>query len=334
MKILVTGGAGFIGSHLVDKLINEGYNVVVVDNLSTGKKENVNPKAKFYKCDIRSSRLIEVIRKEQPEVIFHLAAQINLRQSVKDPVGDADINILGSLNLLDGFIKYSEEISSKLKFIFISTGGALYSNAEIVPTPETYPAKPISPYGNAKLAVENYLNYYHQVFKLPYTVLRLANVYGPRQNPKGEAGVISMFCNRFLHNQSPIIYGNGKQTRDFIFVDDVVNACLLSLKSKKTNIFNIGTSKETDINTIFKEFQKLFGSKIKPIYKKAKEGEQKRSCLDYSLAEREIQWYPQYELSRGLSITIEWFKSFKRKNIDNLKRYKTEGRNSNKDCRN
>ncbi|MGB9680916.1 MAG: NAD-dependent epimerase/dehydratase family protein, partial [Minisyncoccia bacterium] len=298
-----------IGSHLVDRLVKENYKVVVIDNLSTGKRENINPKAKFYQCDICSSKIAEIIKKEQPEVIFHLAAQINLRKSVENPVEDAKINILGFLNLLESFVRYSKKDVSKLKFIFTSTGGAFYGDAKIIPTPETYPAKPLSPYGNAKLAVENYLNYYHQVFNLPYIILRLANVYGPRQNPKGEAGVISIFCDKFLNNKRPIIYGNGKQTRDFIFVDDVINACILSLKSKKRGVYNIGTAKETDINTIFFLLQKLFKSKIKPIYQKAKEGEQQRSCLDYSLAKKELKWIPKFNLEKGLQETVKWYKN-------------------------
>lgn len=302
-NILVTGGAGFIGSHLTDRLIEEGHRVVVLDNLSTGRKENLNPKAKFYKCDICSPEISQIFQHEKPEVVYHLAAQIDVRKSVRDPVSDAKINILGSLNVLE----YCKRFGIK-KIIFSSTGSAIYGDANIVPTPETFPELPLSPYGICKLAIEKYLNYYFQVFSLPYISLRYANVYGPRQNSKGEAGVIAIFCDKILNKQQPIVNGDGKQTRDFVYVDDVVKANILALKSDKIGIFNIGTAEETNINTVFNELQKFIGSEYKEMHGPAVSGEQQRSCLDYLKAEKELGWQPKYSLEKGLSETVEWFK--------------------------
>ena len=302
-KILITGGAGFIGSHLADKLIEQGHQVVIVDNLSTGRKENLNPKAKFYELDIASLELSNLFKIEKPEAVFHLAAQIDVRKSVADPVEDARTNILGSLNLLENCKKFNIK-----KIIFISTGGAIYGDADIVPTPETHPALPVSPYGVAKLSIEKYLNYYYQIFGLNYTVLRLANIYGPRQDPLGEAGVVAIFCNKLLKNEQPIIYGDGKQTRDYVFVEDVVNAGILALKQDKIGIFNVGTEKETSVNELFQKLTEVMDLKIEPIYKPSRTGEQQRSCLDYSKIKQELGWEAKYSLEQGLSKTIKWGK--------------------------
>ena len=304
MRCLVTGGAGFIGSHLVDRLIKGGHKVVVVDNLSTGKKENLDQKVKFYKIDICNPKISQIFKKERPEVVFHYAAQIDVRKSVENPIEDAQVNILGSLNLLENCKKYKVK-----KIIFASTGGAIYGDADIVPTPEDYLEFPLSPYGIAKLTVEKYLNYYYQVFGLPYISLRLANVYGPRQNSKGEAGVIAIFCDKMLLGKQPVINGSGLQTRDFIYVDDVVEANILAMKSRKTGIFNIGTAEETNINTIFRKLKELTGSKCKEIHGQEKLGEQERSCLDYSKAKKELGWKPQYNLEKGLEQTVKWFRA-------------------------
>jgi UDP-glucose 4-epimerase len=302
MKCLVTGGAGFIGSHLVDRLIKEGHKVVVIDNLSTGKKENLNPKAKFYKVDINNSKISQIFKKEKPDFVFHFAAQIDLRKSVENPLKDAKINILGSLNVFENCQKYKVK-----KLIFASTG-SIYGKSNVIPTPESYPERPISPYGVAKLAIEKYLNYYYKVFGLPFVSLRLANVYGPRQNSKGEAGVVAIFCDKMLSKKQPIINGSGKQTRDFIFIDDVVEANILALKKDKVGTFNIGTGKETDINTIFIKLKELTGSNCKEIHGPAKLGDQQKSCLDYSKAQKELNWQPKYTLEEGLKKTVEWFK--------------------------
>jgi len=307
--VLVTGGAGFIGSHLVDRLIKEGYRVVVIDNLSTGKKENLNPKAKFYKLDIQDKKIKEIFKKEKPTIIFHFAAQINVRKSVEDPVLDAKVNILGSLNIIQNFVNENRGLDFQKfkKFIFASTGGAIYGDAKVIPTPENYQENPVSPYGIAKLAVEKYLYYYWKVYKLKFISLRLANVYGPRQNSKGEAGVIAIFCDKMLSGNQPIINGSGKQTRDFVYVNDVVEAAILGLKKNKVGIYNIGTAKETNINLIFRKLKKITNSNCKEKHAPPLKGEQKRSCLDYSKVQKELGWQPKFTLEKGLKKTVDWF---------------------------
>jgi len=302
-KILVSGGAGFIASHLTDKLIDKGHNVVVIDNLSTGKKENLNPQAKFYETDICNSEIAQIFIEEKPEIVFHFAAQIDVRKSVKDPIQDAKVNILGSLNLLQNCQK--NEVK---KFIFASSGGAIYGDTDVIPTPETHAENPESPYGICKLTIEKYLHFYKETFGLNYTALRLANVYGPRQNSKGEAGVIAVFCDKMLKNEEVVINGDGEQTRDFVSVDDVVNACLLSIEQEKSDIYNIGTGIETNINEIFRKIKELTNSNCEEIHAPAKPGEQKRSCLDFSKAKKELGWEPKYDLEKGLEETIKWFK--------------------------
>lgn len=299
---LVTGGAGFIGSHLVDKLISKGYKVIIIDNLSTGSKKNLNPEAKFYKLDIQSPKVAEIFKKEKPEIMFHFAAQIDVRKSVESPTDDAKINILGSLNLLENCRKHGVK-----RVIFASTGGAIYGEADIIPTPETYPANPISPYGVAKLSIEKYLHYYHVVHKIPYTILRFSNVYGPRQNPNGEAGVISIFIDQLLSGKSPVIYGNGKQTRDFVFVDDVTEAALKAMQKKVVGIFNIGTGKQTSVECLFREIKKILDSNLKVKKAPARLGEQQRSSLSYKKARKELGWKLKYNLRRGLINTIKQF---------------------------
>ena len=303
MKCLITGGAGFIGSNLADQLIENGHEVVIIDNLSSGKKENINKKAKFYKIDIRNDlSVLKIFKKEKPEIVFHLAAQVNVRESSKKPIKDAEINILGAINIFENCVKHKVK-----KIIFSSTGGAMYGDANIIPTPENYYELPMSPYGIAKLTTEKYLRYYHTVFGLQFIALRFANVYGPRQNPEGEAGVISIFCDRLLKRQKPIIFGNGKQTRDFVFVDDVVRALILAMNIKKIGIFNISTAKETNVNILLKKMRVSMGYNIEEIYKAGNTEEQKRSCLDYAKAENELNWQPKYNIDQGLVKTIDWF---------------------------
>jgi len=284
MKILVTGGAGFIGSHLVDELIKRRYSVVILDNLSEGKKENIHAKARFYKINI-CSNLEPIFRQEKPGIVFHLAAQKNVRKSLEDPIKDAKTNILGTLNLL----KHCENIK---KFIFSSSGGAIYGNTKNLPTPETEVPNPLSPYGVAKLAVEKYLH----ALRVSHVSLRYANVYGPRQDPWGEAGVIAIFINKIKNNQKPIIFGNGKQTRDYVYVTDVVSA---NIKAMQKNIFgeiNIGTGKETSVNQLLK----LIDQKAKAEHIKAVAGEVQRSCLDIKKAKKILGWQPKIKLEDGI----------------------------------
>jgi len=304
MKILVTGGAGFIGSHLVDRLIEQDHKVVVVDNLSTGKKENLNKEAVFYNIDIRASELSHIFQEERPEVVFHLAAQISVRKSVEDPIVDAKTNILGSLNLFENCKKFGVK-----KIIFTSTGGALYGDADKIPTPDDYPVHPLSPYAIAKLSTEKYLDYYYKVFNIPYLILRFANIYGPRQDPNGEAGVVAIFAKKLLKNENPIINGDGRQTRDYVVVDDAVRAAMLGLENNNMGTYNIGTGKETSVNQLFDLLSQALGVSAEKRHGPAKKGEQLRSCLDYSKIKQEFGWKPSYEIEEGIRKTAEWFKN-------------------------
>jgi len=302
-KILVTGGAGFIGSHIVDKYIDLGHEVFVIDNLSNGKKENLNPKARFYKIDIRDEKIGEIFAKEKPEIVNHHAAQIDLRKSIKDPVLDAKINILGILNLLENAIKHKVK-----KFIFASSGGAIYGDAENIPTREDEKPKPLSPYAIAKLVSEQYLEFYFKVHNLPYIALRYANVYGPRQDPLGEAGVIAIFMNKLLSKRPPTINGDGNQTRDYVYVEDVAQANVLALKDNITGLFNIGTQKEASVNKLFQLISGLLGVDIPAKRGPNIKGEVKRSCLDYLKAKNVLDWSPKVNLEDGLEKTLEWQK--------------------------
>jgi len=307
VKILVTGGAGFIGSNVADRFIQEGHQVTIVDNLSTGLEANVNKKAKFFKVDIRSVVIDKIFQKTKPDVLCHHAAQIDVRKSTADPIFDAEVNIVGSLNLLNACVKHRVK-----KVIFASTGGAIYGDQDYFPADENHPANPLSPYGAAKLSIENYLHFYRETYGIEFISLRYANVYGPRQNPFGEAGVVAIFAERFLAEKETIINGDGTQTRDFVFVDDVVESNLLVLKYPKSDIFNIGTGKETDINCIFRLLKEFAGSKQKEMHGPPKPGEQQRSVLDCSKAEKLLKWNPRYSLQEGIAKTVEFFQQVKK----------------------
>ncbi|MDI6883511.1 MAG: GDP-mannose 4,6-dehydratase [Patescibacteria group bacterium] len=330
MKILITGGAGFIGSHLADKLIKRSHQVVVVDNLSTGKKKNLNPaffkksgagpKAKFYKIDICDSKISQIFEKEKPDIVFHFAAQIDVRKSVENPIENAKINILGSLNLIQNFIQSkifehsNNSNNSNIKFVFASSGGAIYGDTDVIPTPETHPENPESPYGIAKLAIEKYLHFYKNTYGLDYVVLRYSNIYGPRQNSKGETGVVAIFCHKLLRGEQPVINGDGKQTRDYLYVEDAVEAAILALKTSRdrisgssASVYNVGTGIETSVNELYELLAKEMGKDISPKYGPSKKGEQLRSCLDYSKIKKELGWQPKYSLEEGLKETIKWF---------------------------
>lgn len=312
MKILVTGGAGFIGSHVVDAYLELGHEVVVVDNLSSGSIENLNPKAKFYKMDIRDSDIEDLFKNEKPDVVNHHAAQMDVRKSVEDPIYDADVNIIGSLNLLQNCVRYGVK-----KFIFASTGGAIYGEQDYFPADEDHPTRPLSPYGVAKLAVEKYLYFYKEVYALNYVVLRYANIYGPRQNPHGEAGVVAIFTSKMLKGEQPVINGDGFQTRDYTFVGDVVRANVLALSYDKSDIFNIGTGIETDVNTLFHKLKRLTGANCDEFHGPAKPGEQRRSVISYEKIYKTLGWKPMTSLDDGLRLTVEFFKNKFKSQFDN-----------------
>jgi UDP-glucose 4-epimerase len=303
MRILVTGGAGFIGSHITDRLIAEGHEVAVVDNLSTGKKKNVNSEVIFYKIDILSPRIERVFKKLRPEVISHHAAQMDVRRSVADPLFDAQVNILGLLNILENGVKYGAK-----KVVFASSGGAIYGEQECFPAPEDHPTRPQSPYGVSKLCGEHYLHYYHKTYGLEYTSLRYANVYGPRQDPFGEAGVVAIFSQRMLRGEQPIINGNGLQTRDYIYVGDVVEAHMAVLNGNLNGVFNVGTGRETTVNQLFRHIMTITEAQVKEVHGPERRGEQFRSCLDASKLQKQADWEPKVSLLEGLKYTVDYFR--------------------------
>jgi len=306
MRILVTGGAGFIGSNIVDAYIEKGHDVVIIDNMSTGVKENINPKAKFYEMDICESNIAEVFKENRIDIVNHHAAQIDLRKSVEDPKFDINVNIAGSVNLLE-----NARLNGVKKFIFASTGGAIYGEHDYFPADEEHPTKPTAPYGINKNCVEKYLYYYNHVYGLDYIVLRYANVYGPRQNPHGECGVIAIFTDKILAGTQPLINGDGAQTRDYVFVKDVVNANVLAVDAKGPAIYNIATTRETDVNYIFDRINHYAGTKFEEKHGPAKLGEQMRSVLSFEKISKELGWQPETDIETGLKITTEFFKNKK-----------------------
>jgi UDP-glucose 4-epimerase len=303
VNILVTGGAGFIGSHVVDAFVSEGHNVFVVDDLSTGSMDNLNPKAEFFHLDIRNKQVEEVFRRVPIDVIDHHAAQMDVRRSVADPQFDAGVNVIGGLNLFEAARTFGVK-----KIIFSSTGGAIYGEQERFPADEEHPLKPLSPYGITKLVTEKYLFYYKAVHDIDHVILRYANVYGPRQNPLGEAGVVAIFAKKMLEGQTPVINGDGTQTRDYVFVEDVVRCNLLALRYKGSNIFNIGTGIETDVNRLYQELRQWLVPQCTAAHGPAKQGEQLRSVISNQKAREILGWKPEVALSDGLRLTAAYFK--------------------------
>jgi len=303
VKVLVTGGAGFIGSHVCDEFLQGGHEVIALDDLSGGKRENLDPRVRLAVHDIRSREASELIRSEKPDVLCHLAAQMDVRRSVEDPSFDADVNIRGMLNLLE-----AARVSGVKKVIFSSTGGAIYGEQDVFPAPESHATRPISPYGVSKAAGELYLGYYRAQYGLPYVALRYANVYGPRQNPHGEAGVVAIFSQRLIAGQGCTIYGEGKQTRDFVFGPDVARANRLAFEKDYVGAINIGTGVETDINRLYALLAEAAGSSVPVAHAPGKPGEQLRSCVDNALARKVLGWEPSADIREGLRRTIEYFR--------------------------
>lgn len=302
-KVMVTGGAGFIGSHMVDLLVSQGFEVLAVDNLVAGKRENVNQDARLIDLDIRDPRLGRVFHDEKPRFVYHFAAQASIAVSVNQPAQDADINIIGSLNLLDHCRDNEVE-----KFVNISSGGAIYGEPENLPCDESHPLNPMSPYGASKLAVELYLPIYNQLSGLRYSTLRFANVYGPRQDPNGEAGVIAIFTQQMLKEERATIFGTGEQERDFVYVEDVVDACLRCLHRGDGEAYNVGTGVGTTVNTVFRHLRRVTGFQQEPYYAPPREGEVLKTYLDCSKAERELGWKPEVTLADGLARTVDFMK--------------------------
>jgi len=302
MKVLVTGGAGFIGSHVTDRLIECGMEVVVLDNLSSGKRASVNPRARLYEADVCAEDLLAFFERERFDCVDHHAAQMNVRRSVEDPVFDARVNILGSLNLLQAAVATGVK-----KFVFASTGGAIYGEQLTFPADETHQTCPMSPYGVAKLAVEKYLAFYEEVYGLPYTALRYANVYGPRQDPHGEAGVVAIFSQQLLAQQPAIINGDGEQTRDFIYVDDIVRANVLAVTTDLRGLYNVGTGIETSVNVLYASLAKHASSPLPARHGPPKAGEQRRSVLDCRRLQAATAWAPTVLLDEGLRRTVAYF---------------------------
>ncbi|MCH8325389.1 MAG: NAD-dependent epimerase/dehydratase family protein [Bacteroidetes bacterium] len=304
MKILITGGAGFIASHIADEYINLGHEVFILDNLSTGFEGNINSKATFINLDICDKSLTELFEVQKFDVVNHHAAQMDVRKSVADPTFDANTNIIGTINLLQNAVKTGVK-----KFIFSSTGGAVYGEQEYFPADEQHPTSPLSPYGISKLTVEKYLFFYNKQYGLNYSILRYANIYGPRQNPFGEAGVIAIFTSKLLAGEQPIINGEGTQTRDYVFVKDVVNANVKVLKDEIPDIMNVGTGIETNVNEIFNTLNKIINNGQVEKHGPSAPGEQLRSVITSDKFYKRFNWKPTTKLTDGLRETVIFFES-------------------------
>lgn len=301
-SVLITGGAGFIGSHLADAVIDAGYRTTIIDDLSTGKRENVPSGSEFHHMDIRSKEAHELIKDEAPSVIFHEAAQMDVRRSTEDPVFDAEVNILGTLNLLRAAV-----VSGVQQVVFASTGGAIYGEQEFFPATEDHPTRPVSPYGVSKLACERYLYYFYAAYGLATTCLRYANVYGARQNPEGEAGVVAIFLNRLLRGGQCTINGDGEQTRDYIHVSDVVKANMAVFALPGFRIYNVGTGTETSVVDLYATLAQAVGINRDAEHGPAKPGEQKRSCVNSTQIQEKLGLDRPLPLSEGLRPTADWF---------------------------
>jgi UDP-glucose 4-epimerase len=304
MKILITGGAGFIGSHVADGYVEAGHDVVVVDNLSTGSKENVNPKATFYEMDLRDPALMDVFLREKPEAVNHHAAQMSVKISVEDPLFDADVNIGGMLGLLECCRKTGVK-----QVIYSSSGGTVYGEPTRLPLDESHPLGPISPYGASKLAGEYYLNVYSSSWDIKTVILRYANVYGPRQRPHGEAGVVAIFCLDLLAGKAPTIHWDGEQEKDYVYVGDCVRANLAALQAGRSGVYNVGAGVGTSVNELFRHISELMGAAdVRPQKGPRRRGDVRRIFLDTTRASEELGWAPSVTLAEGIGLTVDFFR--------------------------
>jgi UDP-glucose 4-epimerase len=309
MNILLTGGAGFIGSHVADLLINEGHSLTIIDDLSNGKKENIPENTSFYQLSITDPSIKKIFEDKKPDIVLHHAAQVSVSSSVKDPFNDMEINIKGTVQLIEASVKHKVK-----KIIFASTGGAIYGEHDYFPADENHPLRPLSPYGIGKLSAEKYLYFYYKTYELKYTTLRYSNVYGPRQDPYGEAGVVAIFTSKMLSGEQPVINGTGEQTRDFVFVKDVAGANLMALNSDVIGEVNISTGKETSVNQLFSMLKSITGSSAPEKHGPPLPGEQLRSVLSWEKAKKDLGWYPKTSLKEGLEETVQFFKQTKKNN--------------------
>jgi UDP-glucose 4-epimerase len=305
MRILVTGGAGFIGSHVAEAFVRAGHEVMALDNLARGKRANLPAGVRLCEADVRDADALDrAFADFRPEVVDHHAAQVSVRDSVADPVFDAEVNVLGGLKLLLACRKHGVN-----RFLFASTGGAIYGEQDVFPAPEDHPARPLSPYAIGKLACEKYLFFFERTYGLKWTALRYSNVYGPRQDPNGEAGVVAIFCRRMLAGQAPVINGDGGQTRDYVYAGDVARANLLALEKGVTGPVNIATGIETDVNAVFRALRGQINPAINQVHGPQKPGEQRRSVLDPTLAQKAMGWAPEVGLDEGLKRTVAFFRA-------------------------
>lgn len=304
MRIVVSGGAGFIASHIVDQYIQLGHQVAIIDDLSTGQQENLNPEATFYEVDITDAGAVaEVMQTERPELINHHAAQMNVRRSVQEPVFDATTNILGSINVIEAALAVGTR-----KIVYASSGGAVYGELQYMPADESHPINPASHYGVSKYTVEQYLSLYNQLAGLSYTALRYANVYGPRQNPYGEAGVVAIFGQQMLAGKQPIIFGDGSDTRDYVFVDDIVAANVRVLDTGDNEVFNLGTGQPTSVQEVFAAVAEATGFTGQPIYAQPRAGDIAHNALDSSKAQQLLGWQPRSSFTEGIQRTIQFLR--------------------------
>jgi len=304
MKIIVTGAAGFISSHVADAYVNAGHEVVILDDLSRGSKSNLNPKCRFYQCDIRDREAIQkIFHLEKPAIVNHHAAQMDVRRGVREPLFDAQVNILGSLHLIEASLANGTK-----RFVYIASAGAGYGEPKEMPVPEDYPINPITPYGISKHTIEHYLFTFHFLYKLEYVVLRYGNVYGPRQSSQGEAGVFATFSEKMLSGIQPVIYGDGTKVRDYVYITDVVAANVAALERGTGEIFNISSGVQTTDQEVFDLVRDLLGKSIRPKYVPVRPGEIERICLDISKAERLLGWKPQVSMTEGARRTVAYFK--------------------------
>jgi UDP-glucose 4-epimerase len=301
LKVLVTGGAGFIGSHIVDMLIECGYEVCIVDDLSHGTRKNINKKAKFYEMDIRNENINDIFFDEKAEILIHHAAQVSVINSINDPCRDASINIVGTLNLLEAARK------NKVRKVIYSNSAAIFGEPEYLPIDEEHPFNMNCGYGVTKHTIEHYLKVYKELYGIDFISLRYSNVYGPRQDTGGEGGVVAIFCERMLKDNTPVIYGDGYQTRDFIYVKDISRANLVAINSNKSGVFNVCTGNKLAINELYNKINILLNKSIEPVYEKERPGEIRHSFMSYNKIYNELGWKPKYDIDQGLKETINYF---------------------------